>query len=96
MAGGWVIILCVLSCYPCPTLHSFPPTCPAAYSRPMRWLLALHGDTVLPFTYAGLQAGVLMLANMYTACCCGLLHGVTAARCCPQRVVAPCVFMCLE
>ncbi|PRW56476.1 Glycine-tRNA ligase chloroplastic mitochondrial [Chlorella sorokiniana] len=29
----------------------------AAYSRPMRWLLALHGETVLPFTYAGLQAG---------------------------------------
>lgn len=29
----------------------------AAYSRPLRWLLALHGDVVLPFTYAGLQAG---------------------------------------
>ena len=30
---------------------------PAAFSRPLRWLLALHGDTVLPFSYAGLQAG---------------------------------------
>ncbi|PSC72381.1 Glycine-tRNA ligase chloroplastic mitochondrial [Micractinium conductrix] len=29
----------------------------AAFSRPLRWLLALHGDTVLPFSYAGLQAG---------------------------------------
>ncbi|KXZ51509.1 hypothetical protein GPECTOR_12g472 [Gonium pectorale] len=29
----------------------------AAFSRPMRWLLAMHGDTVLPFVHAGLQAG---------------------------------------
>lgn len=29
----------------------------AAYSRPLRWLLALHGSVVLPFTYAGLQVG---------------------------------------
>ncbi|GLC37301.1 hypothetical protein PLESTB_001138600 [Pleodorina starrii] len=29
----------------------------AAFSRPMRWLLALHGDVVLPFVYGGLQAG---------------------------------------
>lgn len=28
-----------------------------AFSRPLRWLLALHGDTVLPLTYAGLQGG---------------------------------------
>ncbi len=28
-----------------------------AFSRPIRWLLALHGDTVIPFEYAGLQAG---------------------------------------
>ncbi len=28
-----------------------------AFSRPVRWLLALHGSTVLPFQYAGLQAG---------------------------------------
>mmetsp|Transcript_20995 Transcript_20995/g.46001 ORF Transcript_20995/g.46001 Transcript_20995/m.46001 type:complete len:1090 (-) Transcript_20995:488-3757(-) len=28
-----------------------------AYSRPLRWLLALHGSAVLPFTYAGLQGG---------------------------------------
>ena len=29
----------------------------AAYSRPLRWLLALHGDVVVPFSYAGLQGG---------------------------------------
>ena len=29
----------------------------AAFSRPVRWLLALHGTTVLPFQFAGLQAG---------------------------------------
>ena len=29
----------------------------AAFSRPLRWLLALHGATPLPFDYAGLQAG---------------------------------------
>lgn len=28
-----------------------------AFSRPMRWLLAMHGDTVLPFVYGALQAG---------------------------------------
>jgi glycyl-tRNA synthetase len=27
-----------------------------AFSRPIRWLLALHGETVIPFEYAGLQA----------------------------------------
>ncbi|GIL46417.1 hypothetical protein Vafri_3416 [Volvox africanus] len=27
-----------------------------SFSRPMRWLLALHGDTVLPFVYGGLKA----------------------------------------
>ena len=27
-----------------------------AYSRPLRWLMALHGSTALPFTYAGLNA----------------------------------------
>jgi hypothetical protein len=29
----------------------------AAYSRPMRWLLALHGDTPLPFVYGPILAG---------------------------------------
>ncbi len=29
----------------------------ATFSRPIRWLLALHGQQVVPFTYAGLQAG---------------------------------------
>ena len=29
----------------------------ATYSRPLRWLLALHGQIVLPFAYAGLRAG---------------------------------------
>ncbi len=28
-----------------------------AFSRPIRWLLALHGETVIPFEYAGLRAG---------------------------------------
>ncbi len=28
-----------------------------AFSRPMRWLLALHGDTVLPFVHGALQVG---------------------------------------
>ena len=27
-----------------------------AYSRPLRWLMALHGSTALPFTYAGMTA----------------------------------------
>jgi glycyl-tRNA synthetase len=27
-----------------------------AFSRPVRWLLALHGETVIPFEYAGLVA----------------------------------------
>lgn len=27
------------------------------FSRPIRWLLALLGDSLIPFTYAGLQAG---------------------------------------
>ena len=29
------------------------------YSRPMRWLVALHGDTPLPAVYAGMRAGAL-------------------------------------
>lgn len=28
-----------------------------AFSRPLRWLLALHGGAVLPFEFAGLRAG---------------------------------------
>lgn len=28
-----------------------------AFSRPVRWLLALYGDNVVPFAYAGLQSG---------------------------------------
>jgi len=30
-----------------------------AFSRPVRWLLALFGETVIPFEFAGLQAGNL-------------------------------------
>lgn len=43
--------------------HGFPAATPTrthtqvTYSRPMRWLLALHGDTALPFVYAGMVAG---------------------------------------
>ncbi len=29
----------------------------ATFSRPVRWLLALHGEYVVPFEYAGLQSG---------------------------------------
>jgi glycyl-tRNA synthetase beta chain len=32
-------------------------TCEAHFSRPVRWLLALHGTTVLPVKFAGLVAG---------------------------------------
>jgi glycyl-tRNA synthetase len=28
-----------------------------AFSRPIRWLLALHGESWIPFSYAGLEAG---------------------------------------
>ncbi len=28
-----------------------------AYSRPIRWLVALHGDAVVPFEYAGVKSG---------------------------------------
>ncbi|HEY1408569.1 MAG TPA: glycine--tRNA ligase subunit beta, partial [Promineifilum sp.] len=30
-----------------------------SYSRPLRWLLALHGPAVVPFSYAGVQSGRL-------------------------------------
>ena len=29
----------------------------AAFSRPLRWLLALHGATALPFSFAQVSAG---------------------------------------
>ncbi len=29
----------------------------AAFSRPLRWLLSLHGESPVPFTYGGLAAG---------------------------------------
>jgi glycyl-tRNA synthetase len=29
----------------------------AVFSRPIRWLAAVHGDSVVPFSYAGLTAG---------------------------------------
>ena len=29
----------------------------ATFSRPVRWLLALHGAAAVPFSFAGLQAG---------------------------------------
>ncbi|MFQ5614993.1 MAG: glycine--tRNA ligase subunit beta [Anaerolineales bacterium] len=28
-----------------------------AFSRPVRWLLAMHGEAVIPFEYAGVQSG---------------------------------------
>lgn len=30
-----------------------------SFSRPIRWILALHGDAVVPFTYAGILSGQL-------------------------------------
>jgi glycyl-tRNA synthetase len=40
---------------------SFPKTMrwnsQVSYSRPLRWFLALHGDTIVPFTYAGILSG---------------------------------------
>jgi glycyl-tRNA synthetase len=33
------------------------PGSPVAFSRPIRWLVALLGDQVIPFTYAGLDSG---------------------------------------
>ena len=29
----------------------------ATFSRPVRWLLGLHGDTILPFAFGSLRAG---------------------------------------
>ena len=29
----------------------------AIFSRPIRWIVALHGDVVIPFEYAGVEAG---------------------------------------
>lgn len=31
----------------------------ATFSRPVRWLLALHGEYIVPFEYAGMQSGKL-------------------------------------
>lgn len=42
-----------------------------AYSRPLRWLMALHGSTALPFTYAGMTATdvTLLLRNSQDPIC---------------------------
>lgn len=32
------------------------------FSRPIRWILALHGDNVVPFTYAGVLRWILALS----------------------------------
>jgi glycyl-tRNA synthetase len=34
----------------------------ASFARPVRWLLGLHGGAALPFSFAGLQAGLLRSA----------------------------------
>ncbi len=39
----------------------------AAYSRPLRWLLAVHGSTALPFTYAHLQASSCFFSVQHRA-----------------------------
>jgi glycyl-tRNA synthetase len=33
------------------------PASPVAFARPLRWFVALFGETVVPFNYAGLTAG---------------------------------------
>lgn len=33
----------------------------AAFSRPVRWLIGLHGAASLPFSFAGLQAGTSVM-----------------------------------
>ena len=38
----------------------------ASFARPVRWLLGLHGATVLPFAFAGLQAGPGLLGPVDT------------------------------
>ena len=49
-----------------------------AYSRPLRWLMALHGSTALPFTYAGILASntTRLLRNSASP-----LHQVRAMLC---------------
>ena len=42
---------------------------PTSFSRPVRWLLAFHGKTLLPFSFAGLRAqpnsrGLRQLADL--------------------------------
>ena len=42
-----------------------------AYSRPLRWLMALHGSTALPFSYAGMNAAAVtrLLRNSQDPIC---------------------------
>lgn len=37
----------------------------AAFSRPVRWLVGLHGARALPFSFAGLQAGAPLLTVVH-------------------------------
>ncbi len=36
----------------------------AAFSRPLRWLVAMHGATVLPFVYGGLQVRLCGMSRL--------------------------------
>ena len=56
----------------------------AAYSRPLRWLVALHGGEVVPFVYGGLVAGERRgLPKVF--CCGGGREGGEVADCSPGR-----------
>ena len=73
---------------PAHTCHC-PALCSAAYSRPIRWLLALHGDAVLPFVYAGLQAGAH--AAQHADACALLISAMLFPgwKCEPRTACAP-------
>lgn len=43
----------------------------AAFSRPVRWLVGMHGETGLPFSFAGLQAGAPAAHDLSLCSSCG-------------------------
>lgn len=59
-----------------------------AFSRPMRWLLAMHGDTVLPFVYGALQVG--HASNARKPRQASGRHGNAAGRLCLVRAEPGC------
>jgi len=47
----------------------------AAFSRPVRWLLGLHGAATIPFSFAGLRAGARNSARR----CAGIFYFLAVA-----------------